>query len=81
MDHLRKRTEFLDEKAEAELKVNPVDYDQKNLLFLSQSCSAFFETADKCLLVTTFMASVGLEWTDFKEWFEIHYIGKKEGSN
>jgi len=76
MEHIQDRNDYINEDAEE--KVSPINYDEKNLLFLSNSCRALIETDYKCFMVATTMAAIGLEWEDFKEWFNDKYIGKKE---
>ncbi len=80
MEHIQKRNDYLIEN-DAEQKVIPVNYDEKNLLFLSQLCKACMDAADKSLITATLMASLGLEWEEFKNWFESRYIGKQKKSN
>ncbi len=81
MEHIQELDDYLSENESSGEKVTPIDYDQKNLLFLSTTCKALIETDYKCFMVATTMAAIGLEWADYKEWFEAKYIGKKERSN
>jgi len=81
MKHIQELNDHLEENEGEGIKVSTVDYDEKNLLYLRKSCSAFLFKSDKTLVVATLMAAIDLEWEDLKEWFEINYIGKKERSD
>ena len=69
MEHLQNRANFLTEDVVV-ANIAHEKYDEKNLLFLNKSCSAFLDVDEKSMIVATLMTAIGLEWMDFKKWFE-----------